>query len=106
MYDDVLVGTLTEKKNSAISISSSEDMELKSAYTVSMNTKIDIVTENYDAEEEAKNNRLVVKPQRGQNSSQDAQKGCKGSVSSDLTVYIVLAIVAVVIIGLRRKEKE
>ena len=106
LYDDVLVGTLTEKKNSAISISSSEDMELKSAYIVSMNTKIDIVTENYDAEEEAKNNRLVIKPQRGQNSSQDAQKGCKGSVSSDLTVYIVLGIVAVVIIGLRRKEKE
>ncbi len=102
LYDDVLTGVFTEKKHSVINISSSTvDIELKSAYTVSMNSKIDITTENYDAEEEAKNNKLVIKPHREQESA-----GCKGSVSSDLMIYIVPAIVAIAFVAFRRKEKE
>ena len=66
-----------------------------------MNSKIDITTENYDAEEEAKNNKLVIKPHREQESA-----GCKGSVSSDLMIYIVPAIVAIAFVAFRRKEKE
>ena len=102
LYDDVLTGVFTEKKHSVINISSSTvDIELKSAYIVSMNSKIDITTENYDAEEEAKNNKLVIKPHREQESA-----GCKGSVSSDLMIYIVPAIVAIAFVAFRRKEKE
>ena len=102
LYDDVLVGKFTEKKEEEISISSAKaDIDLISAYTVSMNSKIEIQTENYNAEEEAKYNKLVIKPQ-----AEQEETGCKSTIELNAVGCMIFAGIVITAVLFIRKEKE
>lgn len=87
LYQTVIECSVAEKSaNSKIKFEAvGGKLTINGAYTVSLNAKIDIATENYDAELEKSYNNLVVKPEKAKD--------------SDATLWIVLGSVGAVVVS-------
>ena len=104
LYNNVIEASLSDKPaNSAITFEAVGDkLSLFSGYSVSLDSKVEIATEIYDAELENLNNKIVVKPEKQQGASDATLYIVIGSVC---TVAIAATVVCILLVRRKRRAK-